>query len=57
MTDIIIPIFRPPLVAKVLVKYSADIMELITEVENAANEMKLLISCGGYAGNDTTLSK
>jgi hypothetical protein len=34
-----------------------DSMELITELEKAAKETKLLINCEGYAGKDTILSK
>ncbi len=43
----IIPVFSPLVVPKVLLKYSIDIMELITDVENAAKETKLLINCEG----------
>ena len=32
-------------------------MEIITEVEKAAKETKLLINCGGYAGRDTSFSE
>jgi len=53
----ITPVFSPAVVLKVLEKYSMDTMEVITDVEKAAKETKLLISCDGYAGRDTTLSK
>ena len=55
--ETIIPVLSPLVVPKVLVKYSIDIIELITDVEKAAKETKLLISCGGYGGRDTILSK
>ena len=32
-------------------------MALITEVEKAEKEIKLLINCGGYAGSEATLRK
>ena len=54
---IIIPALSPVVVPKVLLKYSIDIIELITDVEKAAKETKLLINCGGYAGSDTILLK
>ena len=54
---IITPVFIRLVVPKVLLKYSIDSMELITEVEKAAKETKLLINCEGYAGRDTILSK
>jgi hypothetical protein len=52
----ITPVLIPLVVPKVLLKYSMDSMELITDVEKAAKETKLLINCDGYAGRDTTLS-
>ena len=55
--QIIIPVLNPLSVSKVLVKYSIDIIELITDVEKAAKETKLLIDCDGYPGRDTTLLK
>jgi hypothetical protein len=47
MRTIITPVFIPLVVPKVLLKYSMDNIELITEVEKAAKETKLLINCEG----------
>ncbi len=48
MRLIITSVFSPLVAPKLLVKYSIDIMELITDVEKAAKETKLLINCGEY---------
>ncbi len=47
ITLIIIPALKVLAVPKVLLKYSVVIMALITDVEKAAKETKLLINCGG----------
>jgi hypothetical protein len=50
-----IPAFIPLVVPKVASKYCIDTRELITEVEKAASETRLLIICGGYAGREIRL--